>query len=157
MDSSGMRKRVGLILERCGADLEKLIREDSENGQSCRAASQACSAVRHLRRYQASLKGKAAKRRYEASPKGKATLALRTARRASAERGPRRGVVSSDVSGGLSDVVGEPLVRLAVWGARGVTCMAPSSVQENKNKNGSGASQHHLPTYLPIYLPAYRP
>ena len=76
MDSSGMRKRVGLILERCDADLEKLIREDSENGQSCRAASQACSAVRHLRRYnQASLKwvqAKAAKRRYWASPQGKA-------------------------------------------------------------------------------------
>ena len=76
---------------------------------------------------------------------------------ACAERGPRLGVVSSDVSGGLSDVVfGEPLERLAVWGARGVTCMAPSSVQENKNKNGSGASQHHLPTYyLPTYLPTY--
>ena len=49
MDSSGMRKRVGLILERCGADLEKLIRDDSENGQSCRDASQACSAVRWCR------------------------------------------------------------------------------------------------------------
>ena len=36
------------------------------------------------RRYEASPQGKAAKRRYEASPKGKATLALRTARRASA-------------------------------------------------------------------------
>ena len=88
MDSSGMRKRLCLILVCCDTDLEKLIREDSENGpsplQSRRAASQACSAVRHLRRYQASLKGKAAKRRYEASPKGKATLALRTARRASA-------------------------------------------------------------------------
>ena len=77
---------------------------------------------------------------------------------ACAERGLRLGVVSSDVSGGLSDVVvGEPLERLAVWGARGVTCMAPSSVQENKNKNGSGASQHHLPTYLPTYLPAFLP
>ena len=44
---------------------------------------------------------------------------------ACAERGPRLGVVSSDVSGGgLSDVVGEPLER-----------------------------QHHLPTYyLPTYL-----
>ena len=50
MDSSGMRKRLCLILERCNTDLEKLIREVSENGpsplQSRRAASQACSAVR---------------------------------------------------------------------------------------------------------------
>ena len=50
MDSSGMRKRLCLILERCNTDLEKLIREVSENGpsplESRRAASQACSAVR---------------------------------------------------------------------------------------------------------------
>ena len=69
-----MRKRLCLILERCDADLEKLIREDSENGpsplQSRRAAPQ--------QRYQASPKGKAAQkaaqRRYEASPKRKAAL-----------------------------------------------------------------------------------
>ena len=52
MDSSGMRKRLCLILVCCDTDLERLIREDSENGasplQSRRAASQACSAVRHL-------------------------------------------------------------------------------------------------------------
>ena len=52
MDSSGMRKRLCLILERCDTDLEKLIRENSEDGPSPlqlrRTASQACSALRHL-------------------------------------------------------------------------------------------------------------
>ena len=52
MDSSGMRKRLCLILERCDTDLEQLIREDSGDGPSPvqlrRLASQACSAVRHL-------------------------------------------------------------------------------------------------------------
>ena len=50
--SSGMRKRLCLILERCDTDLEKLIRENSEDGPSPlqlrRTASQACSALRHI-------------------------------------------------------------------------------------------------------------
>ena len=50
--SSGMGKRLCLILERCDTDLEKLIRENSEDGPSPlqlrRTASQACSALRHL-------------------------------------------------------------------------------------------------------------
>ena len=50
--SSGMGKRLCLILERCDTDLEKLIRENSEDGPSPlqlrRIASQACSALRHL-------------------------------------------------------------------------------------------------------------
>ncbi len=50
--SSGKGQRLCLILERCDTNLMQLIREDSGDGPSPlplrRAASQACSAVRHI-------------------------------------------------------------------------------------------------------------